>query len=665
MRGSGLGLLLLSSATVVQAQPAPDAGATVSLQQMFNQASEAEVAGKCDVALPIFARLAVDRRVRPGSIPAGAIAVRRGNCLIATGASDEGERAILAGLPILEAGGAGFDAEVAKAHTFLGRLAEARWSHDEAVGHYTAALTRLVGEQRVPALMLLANVRAFDSGPEPLAAVDEALKLLAANAKADQLTHAAFHTVRGRILMNRGENKAALAEMKQALALSGGLSNRVSLSQVAIRGDLAQAAMLNGDKDSARLYLAYTGAGRIEQSPFTHAAVMEPPPCGSETGLTPADVAIVEFGIGDNGDVGSARTIYSRGGYAVATAFARAVSQWHWRPEEIAKVPVFYRALSRVELRCSVAGGGRPEVGAPLAERFGAWAATQLREDAALPTATGARLARLDAIAAARSAAGDPRGAVAALVLRSQSETKADAALAAIDRAQAVAAQADLPADVRNAMQVFRDWYLHRKSLEHREFEPRTIVPEFLALARDPALAQDALAQATLRLLAVPAVPPAAQRDAAIAELTVVADDARLAEHHPLRQLALLQLANIAADAKQFDRAQGWFRRTGLNGQQCALIGPLPALRSSGAGSSDYPEEAWRMGFEGWVRLEYDISADGRAVDSRPIVAYPPIVFADSANAMARGFRFTASFRPEGGEACTANQSTINFRHGQ
>ncbi|MDE2405871.1 MAG: energy transducer TonB [Sphingomonadales bacterium] len=659
MRGWLPGLALLLGATDVRAEVAP--GATTSLQALFNQASQDAGDGKCAAALPVFAQLAEDRRVRAGSIPAGAIAVRRGSCLVATGSRDEGERSIRAGLPILEKADRGFDAEVVQAYLVLGELAEARWSHDEAVTAYTAALARRTGADRIQALMLRAKVRAFDAGPEALADVDEALALLAAMPKPDRMTQASFRTMRGRILMNRGANREALAELKQALDLSGGLTNRISLNQVAIRGDLAQAEMLNGNKDQARLYLAYTGAGRIEESPFLGGDVMEPPPCGAQTGLSPGDAAIVEFSIGDAGDVQAARTVYSRGNYEVAAAFARAVAQWHWRPEKLARVPAFYRVLSRIELRCSVAGGARPEVVAPIVERFDRWAEGQLHGEANLP-GVGARLARLDAIAADGIAAGKPLRAIAALGTRGLSDPQPEGQLASLDRALALGPSAGLPAEIGNALTVLRGKAKRAVDRGNRVLESRSVVQDMLALASSSGIAADPLAQATVRLMAVPVVPPAAERELANATLAAVADDSRLAEHHPLRQLAMLQLANIAADARQFDRAQDWFRRTGLSEQQCALIGPQPAMRATGAGGEDYPAEALRMGFEGWVRLEYDISADGRAVASRPIVAYPPIVFAEAANGMARGFRFTTSYRPAGGEACSANQSTINFR---
>ena len=99
----------------------------------------------------------------------------------------------------------------------------------------------------------------------------------------------------------------------------------------------------------------------------------------------------------------------------------------------------------------------------------------------------------------------------------------------------------------------------------------------------------------------------------------------------------------------------------GAQSEQCALIGPKPAMRSSGASGSDYPTEALQMGFEGWVELEYNINADGTTAAARALISYPPFVFEDAATGMAHGIRYERSYRPGGGEACSAEQQSIKF----
>jgi hypothetical protein len=84
-----------------------------------------------------------------------------------------------------------------------------------------------------------------------------------------------------------------------------------------------------------------------------HAVDMAPPPCGGEAGLQPNDTAVVEFSIARDGrDRGLAPIYASRNG-PVAVAFARAVAGWSWKPEDVAKIKPFFRAATRVQLRCS------------------------------------------------------------------------------------------------------------------------------------------------------------------------------------------------------------------------------------------------------------------------------------------------------------------------
>ena len=657
LTGPAWGQAPQSSPSMASGQP--------TLQQDFNTATQAQLDGKCDQALPIFTRLAADPRLLPGKLVTGAVAVRRGSCLVETGRYEEGAAAIEAGLPILEKAGPDFIAEVSRAHDQLGTVAMLSWRNADAIAHFKAALAPQAGTDRLTPLLRLAQATSFDGGPAPLAYIDEALRIAAAQPKPDKATLATLRGMRGRILMNQGRAKEAVADLRVALDLSGGLTARVSLSGAAMRGDLAQAYLLTGDKDNARLYLAYTGAGRIRESPFVAAANMEPPPCGAVTGLRPEDSAVVEFGIADNGDVSAAQTVYSRGNAAVAAAFGKAVSEWYWLPEDVAKVPAFYRLLTRVELRCSTRGGDVPAVHSPLQDRFREWAAGKLPVEPNTPGAVGATLDSLGQLADARERAGDLPAAVAALGLQALIEPKpSPATLSRLDRALALGAGSGVPQEQLNVLRVLRGIaadYLAKAKRQRRGFNQREFNAEMFALASDRQIAADPLARNTATLLAIPQRPSAEALPRAREVLAGVADDARLGANHPLRQIALLELADLAVADGNLAAAQGFFQRTGLDEQQCALIGVKPALRASGVSSADFPLEALQMGFEGWVKLEFDIAADGKTTNARPVIAYPPFVFVDAARGMAKDFRYMASYRPAGGTACSANRETLKF----
>ncbi len=658
--------LMAASATYADTPPAAGPSVQPSLQQLFNTASEAEMKEDCATALPIFNNLMHDSRVKAGSLPAATIAVRQGHCLIHSGKSDEGELSVEQGLPMMQKAGLDFAGDVMVAEQDLGDMELLRNDRDAAVQHYQALLSMEVGPARNFALLRLAMVTAFDGGSQPLAYADEALRIASAQPKPDKKALSLIHDIHGRILLNQGQVKPAYAELKQALDLSGGLTNRVSLVDVQLRGDLAQAALLNGDRDEARKYLSYTGEGRIAESPFAVAIAMDAPDCGTETGLKPEDSAIVEFSIADDGSVAAAQTVYSRGNFAVAAAFANAVDKWFWRAEDLGKLPRFYRALTRVEVRCSNRGGNVPRIDTPLASRFLKWAATELPKIQDKSPFMGAGLQRLKDLGEAVAMSGDRKTASAALGAWAILNSRIGAPVVdAFDRAITLGQQAAIPAEAINALRVLRvSREVHSdpsRSRSATRYTPVNHSASLLPVANDPAVAADPLAADTALMLSVPEHPNRSDQDAAIMLARRVADDSRLPDHFPLRQAALLWLANQSAQAGKLDEAHAYFQRTGLNEEQCALIGPQPAMRSSGVSSSDYPMEALNMGFEGWVRLEFNINANGTTADARSLISYPPFVFEDAATGMAKDIRYQPSYRPSGGEACSAQSTSIRF----
>jgi tetratricopeptide (TPR) repeat protein len=640
-----------------------------TLQEQFNSATDAWERNDCAAALPLFDKLAHDPRVKAGTLPAASIAVRRGDCLVRTGRLDEGEVLILTGLPALREAGKQFVLEVAQAETQLGMLAMSRWDHDAALRHLNAALDLRKGDDRETTLMHIAVLTSFDGGHQGLEAAAEGLKLAEIKAKPDKKTLAQWHTIRGRIMLNQGQTKEGRDELMLALDLAGGLTDHITLADAVIRADLAQASMLAHHTEDAYRYMAMSGAGRVEKSPFTSAAHMEAPACGPDTGLEPQDNAVVEFSIGDDGSVRSAQPVYANGNYAKATAFARAVAQWQWHAEDAAQIPLFFRVATRVELHCTRASGeGSASPLAPLRERFAAWAEPRL---ASYTSNAQGKLTGLQwlAIAEAAGKANDAAVELAARVyLAPQDLRGAAVARASVDQGLELAnGQNKLPIGATNAARVLLLAARTEidRSMQHHKIQqvegPMLADVAMLALADDPRIAQDALGQDTALLLAVPTRPRALEADQTMATIRRVAADARLPEHHPIRQFAQLRLANDAARAGNLAEAQNLFATTGLSQEQCALIGPSPALTHVNDGASSFPWEALRWGFEGWVRTEFDIKADGHTAAIRSVIAYPPFIFGDAASGMMTSARYQSTFRPAGGTACSANTETIKF----
>lgn len=643
---------LLASAAMAQTAPAP--AQTHSLQADFEAASTAAANHHCDEAEPIFARLASDPRVAPGSLPAATIALRRGVCRIESGDRVQGEAMLRAGLPLVEKAGPDLVDDLALGWLTLARLAVRDYDHDGAVAAYRHVLALPGQDTSTAALVGLAMVTAFDGDGTALAAADRALAVVDAMPadKSRARSQANVHTVRARILMNLGRLADAQAEAEKALSLAGGLTSKVTLNDVSLRADAAEAALLNHREDRARELLAYTGAGRITQTAFAAARSMQVPDCDDAIGLRPEDNAVVEFTIGDDGAVASAQTVYTRGNYATARAFAEAVRHWAWQPESLAKLPPFYRALVRVELRCSKSGGGMPGVDSLFRQRINQWAGPLVGPLTAAEQTPAGLVAVLRRRSAQVEAAGNAPGAAALMlaavahdpVTRRSHVEDVDHALTQLGNATAAQRASALA--------------LHAIVAEQLGLLPRTT--GLLDAAEAPAIAADALAQDTLLLLALRQHARGRYTDREKGALQRVADDGRLDAASPLRQVALLRLASIAAEEGRRDQAESLFTRTGLKDEQCALIGDIPRARYTGS-DNDFPTDALRFGFEGWVSEEFDITADGHTAQPRAVIAYPPFVFVEGATAMTRNFRYDRSFRPSGNLACSARRETINF----
>jgi len=221
---------------------------------------------------------------------------------------------------------------------------------------------------------------------------------IAVDSPAAKLNLAQLQDYIGRTLLNAGKLREALTMLKLAGTTTGGMNTtRINYTQLAIRGDAAIAAQLLKDSDTAREYLAYTGAGHLPSDEWTR-GIGSPPVCNPDGGLKPDDVAVVEFSIAADGHVIGAAPIYaSRAGDTGAT-FAKAVMEWRWNPEKLAKLEAFWRNSVRLELRC-VSRPKPQDMSVPFRRQFIQWirekgpdADTEALERRGYIAATDARL---------------------------------------------------------------------------------------------------------------------------------------------------------------------------------------------------------------------------------------------------------------------------------
>lgn len=623
--------------------------APVSTQARFDAANAAAAERRCPEAVTQYEALAQLPAIKRNALARGTIAVRKGICLARLGRVPEAEASIRAGLPTLEGAGAEFGTDVRDGRLALSAIAQGRFDYDAAIAEAEKALAAAPGFARVMPLLTLSSLTLFDGDGRALRYADEARTLTTAETTATKKDVAAVQTQYARALLNAGRTKEAYALLKDSLAKQGGLDTRINLAEVSTRSDLAIAALLTGDKDGARKYLAYTGAGRISEAPFTRAESMTPPACDPAIGLKPSDVAVIEFSLSETGQVTSAMPIYVTGNRAVATAFARAVSGWSWKADQAKAVPIFYRALTRVELRCSTAADVPNPVDA-LLEVARPW----LYADATpawdgMPDAAAAPLQQ----AALASAQPGSRAELAALVALTANVSEPD------DTRRGYATRAAALAPALSASTALRAW-LAIRTLPDDSKGDRT-PGRLRAILSEPTIANDPLSSAVLRLqIASPFKKSDTPADAESLLEQVIATPG-LPEHHPVKVNALLRRANLLAEAGDTAGAEAAFARTGLSAEQCAMLGVTPAMRSNGASANDFPREAQLWGFEGWVRTEFDIAADGRTAQQRALIAYPPFVFDDAATGIARESRWASSYRPGGAVACAASQLGVRF----
>ncbi|PAX09628.1 hypothetical protein [Sphingomonas lenta] len=632
------------------AQQPASPSARQSAQQLFDAAAAHEAKKDWAGAAAAWERL---ERAAGNNKRTRAIAgVRKGNALYNLDQDDAAVAALRSSLAGLPTGDPTLREDRYQAHLILGRVAERSLDYATAAKEYAAAET--LGD--APSLKLGAMVRlaATQTFLDPVAAaatLDRADAIMAPIQVAPE-TKAVFARRRAILQLNRGDFAGARDHATRAVRLLGGLTTRVNLEDVAARGDAALAFLLGGQAEKAREYMAYTGAGRVPGG-FGPGAEMKPPPCGGEAGLKPTDVAVIEFSIGDRGEVTLATPIYAAGGPSVALEFARVAREWSWSPEGVKKLPAFFRNNARVEMRCSTAFE-RPSVGDLLEADLGAWLTTK---DASMPDEDGAAAALAERDRATYAAAQARGGTDVALIgpayrLVYNRVVPREESHDAARRALAAAVANGAPPTARLALELAvrgtegaQTWHGVRW---------RNRLHETLA---DPVYAADPRARAVTRLM----LADAEGGDDARPHLTAVADDAALAAADPLKVGALIRLASLEHAEGRPDAARAAFARSGLAADQCALVDKTPDMLSSGAGSDDFPMEAARWGFEGWVSTEYDIAANGRTQGVRAVLSYPPFVFSPAGEGVFRSARFEKTFRPDGGLGCGAQGGRVRF----
>ncbi len=630
------------------------AAQTPSVQQDFEAAVALDAKDDGPAALAAWERL--EARTKPGSRSRGLVLARKGAALFKVRRSDDAVKAVRDGLALLPAADPSLAEDRWRAYYELGAVAA------NAIDYASADEAYLAAERTAPdSALKMASLLAFVETAVfvDLAAAASALERIDALAAAQPFDNTARALIARRhalLLLNRGDFAGASSYANEAVKQMGGLTSKTDSRDVSARSDAAIAALLAGKSDDARRYMAMTGAGRLDTGSFDPAVQMTPPDCGGEVGLKPADMAVVEFSIADDGTVVGVSPIYAAGGGAVAMEFARAARDWSWTPEQVKDLPRFFRSNARIEMRCSTSFE-RPSVGKLLEGDTRAWIAAKGFDappenrggDAAAVGRQRAALAAVEAKAGPTALAALP----ALFALATNSVVGREEAHVLFGRGRAIAEANGAPAPVVLTFDM-RERLSGTSDSGHDGAARRTLAPLLAA----PAYQADPTARSAIRLLLA---DKARRLDSAQSRtlLNAVADDAALPANDPLRVGALIRLASAEEVSGNKAAARESFDKSGLAANQCAILDKPPRRISSGG---VFPTEALMWGFEGWTQTQFDVSADGRVLNERAVLSYPPFVFTKAGNAAVAGSRFSKTFRPDGGVGCGGLTNSVRFR---
>jgi hypothetical protein len=641
-------MFLAGIVLVAAVQGAPAARTT---QQDYDAATELTVKG--DHAAALAAWEAFERRVANNPRTLAIARVRKGGELTALRRPDEAAEALRAGLAGLPSSDATLRVDRYNALFLLAQLAEMGLDYAGAAKSYgEASTTADRPDDAVSALLGVIRTATYVDPSVANEALGRADALAAANKMSDDVL-GALEQRRGLLLLNRGDTKAARAALERAVKLFGGMTNKTDLRDVSARSDAAVAALLDGDRDEARRYMAMTGAGRMQGQKFTRGVEMSPPVCGGDLGLKPEDMAVVEFSVSHTGAVVRSAPVYAAGGGDVALEFARAALAWSWTPEQVKELPPFFRANARVEVRCSTALE-RPSVRRVPADALAEWMIAKGLTPLDPETPDGPSLPAHRAALAATEAKG-----IAALPalwrLATNVVVAGEERATYARRALALATSAGAPALARLAPDL-----VLRANEGAGAGSDSKLRNRLQALMSDPGYAADPQARSVLRLVLADTYNPGHRTAQPL--LRQVADDGALAANDALKVGALVRLASAAQAEGDAASARAAFARSGLSANQCAIMDSPPKMLGAGG---TFPREAAIWGFEGWTLSQFDVSAEGKVVNNRLILSYPPFVFSQAGQATTSGARYAKSYRPDGGLGCGAQTLGVRFSFGQ
>ncbi|MEH6700652.1 hypothetical protein [Parasphingorhabdus sp.] len=584
------------------------------------------------------------------------ILIRKGEALAQLGRNLEAQKNFITALDQIDQTLPNYAADILIANKFLASMAYNRYDYAAAGEYYLQAaefddrpavkINIMVGA--IAVLMFTDTNRALEIAKQ----VDEVAQ---SDKSIDKDLRAQSAMMLGRTHLNMQQFAEARRQLGKAVSLLGGLTQSVYINDIQARSDHATASALLDDPDRMRQYLSYTGAGRFEGSAFLKASDVSLPACDPAKDIFSDDVVVVEFGISSNGTVTYSRPIYSNKPQKIAVLFAQAVKNWSWTADEVATIDPFYRALTRLELRCTQETPPQPSPRSFLSENIVEWLGKENVEPQNELSDAAFALKLTDQLASFgddKPYAKQPKKGVFTWYALSRNAAftynkQAEFLDLAIDRAREVSA----PVEVLAFLQLLKPFDDRDSSLEHLK-----------RLKAQPEFQGNATIRAILNLTINDSEKRGKNSEYVIGLLQEVIDDPELQEKHPLKIGAQVRLASLFQQLGAEDSARTAFQATGLSAGQCAAVDARPKLLSTGYLSSLYPSNMLHMGITGFTKAEYDITADGTVVNERIVMAYPPFGFTKASEKIIAKGSYEKSYRPDGGLGCSTATNFIQFK---
>lgn len=663
MRVFCMGITLAIASATASAQPAVQANDSV--QNAFDAANAALDAKDWTTALERY--VLVESRLMKGKRNArslGTVRLRKGVALYWLRRDQDSAAAIQQGLETLPQDDPVMRQEIAQGLQMLGRIAVRAFDYPAAIAHFAKAVSYTTGDgEHASALLELARYAIWADRAVAAKTLDEIGAIIRRTPSANKSWLGLLHQYRGRLLLNQGRIREARSAYDDSIHSYGGLySGKIDMLDSSVRSDAAIAALRDGDEEAARRYLVYAGAAMQSGLGFERGRDMDPPDCGGPLNLQPEDVAVIELAIGELGEVISAEPVFFSGSVEKAHAYAKAVGNWSWSADELKKVGPFFRQQSRIELRCTRAFS-RPSPELALTPALDAW--LEKMEGVSLPDFPESRALANHAMMAELKrreiAHGPDSPKLLALLYKLANDpiTGQYEAGEFAARGRAIARSAKAPPKARL---LFEITHLSKMRPATALLASQAREAELVALRSDPEIRADNAASATLLLWIYDYLPANRRRDEGIPLLRSIVDDKGLDEKEPVRAGALVRLANLSFASGQVEEARSFFDRSGLTGQQCALVNVQPKQTGGLIADRDYPNDAIRWGMGGWTTIEFDIRADGTPENVRPVIAFPPFVFGKSTVEQFWGFRYEPTYRPAGWTGCGSRRQHVTYR---